>query len=318
MEKTKFILTDDDKLVSLKNSVTPDRLICYPERIDLSEVHQLFAEGEIVFLNRFFQESSITRWKEENAETEEKRRRVKEWFDNIGVKRYFKQTHIIKEVILPKFTTGKYKEYDDLRLYKLIDYIRTYWSTIESEIKNKKLSSDIIEGIKSSVMLKAFKYKDGNKIDEYRSPGEIYFSKRYGKSEVMEDLFEGIEDIYFLSTYYLNREKREIKKKKRGKQKVEYTWKKFFEILDLWKSPRVVKEEKWTSIRGIEKYNWVKKDYSTSGMHEIYGDAYSEDIERLIEHCSNINDQHEIQKRMTLLWGSLEKNWKSYKEKEYC
>jgi len=318
LQKTKFILTDDEKLVSLKDPKIPDRLICYPQRIDISEVHQLFTEGEIVFLHRYFQESSIAHRKEGDAEAEEKRKRVKEWFDSIGVKKYFKQAHIIREVILPKFTTGKYKEYNDLRVYRLIDYIRTYWSTIESEIKNKKLSSDITEEIKSSVMLKAFKYKDGNKIDEYRSPSEIYFYKKYGKNEVMEDLFEGIEDIYFLSPYYLNREKREIKKKKRGRQKVKYTWKKFFEILGVWSSPRVIKEEKWTSIRGVEKYSWIKKEYSPSGIHEIYGDAYSEDIERLIEHCSKIDDQNEIQKRMTLLWESLEKNWKFYKEKNYC
>jgi hypothetical protein len=313
-----FILTDDEKIISLKDPKMPDRLICYPQRIDLSEVHQLFTEGEIVFLHRYFQESSIAHRKEDDAEAKEKRKLVKEWFDSIGVKKYFKQAHIIREVILPKFSTGKYKGYDDLKLYKLISYIRTYWSTIESEIKNKKLSSDIIEEIKSSVRLKVFKYKDGNKIDEYRSPDEIHFSKRYGKNEVMEDLFEGIEDIYFLSPYYLNREKREIKKKKRGRQKIEYTWREFFEILDVWRSPRVVKEKKWTSIRGIEKYNWVKKEYSTSGMHEISGDAYSKDIERLVEHCSKINDHHEIQKRMTLLWEFLEKNWKSYKEKKYC
>lgn len=318
LQKTKFILTDDKQLVSLKDPEIPDRLICYPQRINLSEVHQLFTEGEIVFLHRYFQESSIAHRKEDDAEIEEKRKRVKEWFDSIGVKKYFKQAHIIKEVILPKFTTGKYREYDDLKLYKLIDYIRTYWSTIESEIKNKKLSSDIIEEIKGSLMLKAFKYNDHNKIDEYRSPGEMYFSKRYGKNEVMEDLFEGIEGIYFLSPYYINRERRETKKKKRGRQKVEYTWKKFFEILGVWSSPRVVKEEKWTSIRGIGKYSWVKKEYSPSGIHEIYGDTYSEDVERLIEHCSKINDQNEIQKRMTLLWESLEKNWKFYKEKEYC
>lgn len=318
LKKTKFILTDDEKLIPLKDPAIPDRLICYPQSIDLSEIHQLCTEGEIVFLNRYFQESGIAHRKEDDAETEEKRKQVKDWFDNIGIKKYFKQAHIIREVVLPKFTTGKYREYDDLKLYKLIDYVRTYWSTIESEIKNKKLSSEIIEEIKSSVMLKAFRHKDGNKIDEYRSPSEIYFSKRYGKSEVMEDLFEGIGDIYFLSPYYLNREKREIKKKKRGRQKVEYTWKKFFEILGVWSSPYVVKGEKWTSISGMEKYNWVKKEYSPSGIHEIYGDAYSEDIERLIEHCSKINDQNEIQKRTTLLWESLEKNWKSYKEKEYC
>jgi hypothetical protein len=317
LEKIKFILTDDGKLVSLKDPTIPDRLLCYPERIDLSEVHKLFAEGEIVFLNRYFQESSITRRKEENAETEEKRKRVKEWFDSIGIKKYFKQTHIIREVILPKFRTGKYKQYADLKLYDLVDYIRRYWSTIESEIKNKKISADFIEEIKNSVLLKVFTFRDGKRFDEYKNPGKIYFSRRYGKTEVMEELFAGIDDIHFLSSYYLNREKREQKKKKRSREKVEHTWRKFCEILGVWSSPCVIKEEDWISIRGKTGYEWLKKEYSPSGVHEIFGDSYSEDIEKLIDHCSKIDDQKNIQRRMRLLWHSLERHWKIYKER-YC
>jgi len=315
LQKSKFILTDDERLVSLKDPKMPDRLICYPQKIDLTEVHQLFTEGEIVFLHRYFQESSIAHRKEDDAEIEGKRKRVKDWFDSIGVRKYFKQAHIIKEVILPKFTTTKYKEYDAVKLYKLIDYIRTYWATIEGEIKNKKLSANIIEEIKCSVMLKAFKYKDGNKIEEYRSPSEIYFSKRYGKSEVMEDLFQGIEDIYFISPYYLNREKKEIKKKKRGKQKLEYTWKKFFEILGVWSSPRVVKLDDEIDIGYSNPgYEWVNREYST-WYHRLKGDSKSYDVEKLIKHCSEIEDQTIIQKKMELLWESLEKNWKIYREK---
>jgi len=317
LEKAKFILTDDGKLVSLKNPTTPDRLLCYPERIDLSEVHQLFTEGEIVFLNRYFQEASITHRKEDSAETEEKRGRVKDWFDSIGVKKYFKQTHIIREVILPKFKTGKYKQYADLKLYDLVDYIRRYWPTIESEIKNKKISADFIEEIKSNVTLKTFSFREGKKFDEYKNPGEIYFSRRYGKNEVMEELFEGIDDIHFLSSYYLNREKREQKMKRRDRKKAEHTWRRFFEILQVWGSLRVAKEETWVSIRGKKRYEWLKKEYSPSGVHEIYGDSYSEDIERLIEHCSKIDDPKHIQRRMRLLWHSLERHWKIYKEK-YC
>jgi hypothetical protein len=316
LKKTKVILSDDNKLVSLKDPAVPDRMVCYPERIDLSEIHELFTEGEIVFLNRFFQESSITRRKEESAEIEEKRRRVKEWFDSIGVKKYFKQTHIIEEVILPKFITGKYKQYSDLKLYKFVDYIRKYWSTIESEIRNKKLSADFIDEIKNNVLIKVFSFKDGKKIDRYKTPGETYFSRRYGKNEVMEELFEGMEDIHFLSSYYLNREKRELRKKKRGKKRIEHTWRKFFEILGVWSSPRVVKEEKWISISGKKGYEWLKKEYSTTGLHEIFGDSYSKDIERLIAHCSEMDGQINL-KRMRLLWQSLERNWKIYKE-NYC
>lgn len=314
LKKTKFILTDDNKLVCLKDSTSPDRLICYPQPIDLSEVHRLFTEGEIVFLNRYFQESSIFRRKKGSKETEEKRKRVKEWFDSIGVKKYFKQVHIIKEVILPKFVTAKYKKYSDLKLYGLVDYIRKYWSTIESEIKNRKLSADFIEEIKSNVLLKTFSFKSGKKIDEYKNPDEIYFSRQYGKSGVMEELFEGIDGIRFISSYYLNREKREHRKKGKGRKRAEHTWRKFFELLGVWSSPRVIKEEEWVSISGEDGYNWVKKKYSPYGMHEIFGDFHSNDTERLIEYCSKIEEQAVIQKRMRLLWESLDRNWNVYVE----
>jgi hypothetical protein len=315
LQNTKFILTDDEKLVSLNDQNKPDRLICYPERLDLSEVHQLFTEGEVVFLNRYFQESTITRQKEENAETEAKKGLVKEWFDSIGVKKYFKQTHIIREVILPKFRTEKYKQYSDSKLFDLVDYIRNYWSTIESEINNKKISADVIDDIRSSIKLKTFSYQEAKKLDSYRNPREIYFSRRYGKNELMEDLFGGINDVSFLSAYYLNREKRQQKLKKKNRKKVEYSWKKFFDILGVWSSPRAVKQETWISISGVKGYDWLEKKYSPRGMHEIFGDSYSEDIEKLIEHCSKMNDTRAIQKRMRLLWYSLEKFWKVYKEK---
>jgi len=317
LEKAKFILTHEKNLLSLKDPQMPDRLICYPQNINLSEVHKLFTEGEIVFLHRYFQESGIARRKEGDAETEEKRKLVKEWFDDIGVKKYFKQAHIIKEVILPKFTSGKYKEYDDLKLYRLVDYIRNYWSTIESEIKNKKLSSDIVEAVKSSVMIKAFSFKDGNKINDYRSPGEIYFSNKYGKNEVMEDLFERIENIYFLSPYYLNREKREKRKKKRGRQKIEYSLKKFFEILGVWSSPIVNKDYNEIEIGwSSSQFKWVERENSNWG-HQILGDCKSPDIEKLIEFCSRSDNKDENQRKMKLLWESLSENWELYKDR-YC
>ena len=316
LEKTKFILTEDNDLVSLKDSM-PDRVICYPQPIDVSEVLKLFTEGEIVFLNRYFQESSIVRRKKKSAEAENKRRRVKEWFDSIGVKKYFKQSHIIKSVILPKFTTGKYKKYSDQKLYGLVDYVRRYWPTIESEIKNRKLRAGIIEEIKTSLLLKTFSFEDRRKVDTYKSPREIYFSRRYGKNEVMEELFEGIEGIHFLSSYYMNRDKSERRKTKKGRKRVKHTWRKFFELLGVWSSPRVVKEEDWVSISGKEGYEWIEKGYSPSGIHEIYGDSYSHDIERFIDHSSKMDDFETIRGRMRLLWQSLERHWNLYKEK-YC
>ena len=319
LESTKFILTDKKELIPLRMPDRHDRLICYPQSIALDEIHDLFTEGEIIFLNRFFQESGITHRKEDSAETEQKRKAVKEWFDSIGVKKSFKQVNIILEVILPKFLSGKYQEYDDLKIFNLLNYIRTYWSTIQSEIQNKRFSSDIIEEIKDAVMIKAYSYKEGNILNEYKRPRDVYFSRRYGKNEFMEDLFEGIESIYFVSPYYLNRESREAKKKKRGRQKAEYTWVKFFEIIGVWSSPRVVKDEEPLSINGRGDFKWIKTEWSPQFVHEIHGNSNSDNIKKLIEYCGAISGNPDLfRARMTLLWESLEKNWKFYKDNGFC
>ncbi len=311
-----FILTNNKKLVPLKDSAKPDRLICYPQSIDLSEVDQLFTEGEIVFLHPYLQESTIIHRRIKDPEEEEKRSKVKDWFDDIKVRKYFKQAHIIRDVILPKFATAKYQEYDDRRLYQFINYIRTYWSSIEGEIRNKNLSANLIDEIKNTVRLKAFKYVNKKKVNEYVRPDEIYYSKSYGKSETMESLFDGIEGPYFLSPYYLNREKTEVKKKKRGRQRAEYSWKKFTEILGVWTSPRVYKKDERVRVYSTE-YEWLKREYSTRG-HFIYGDSNSEDIVKIIEHCSDVGDLKENQQRLSILWHSLAKNWKAYKDQQCC
>jgi hypothetical protein len=312
LEATRFILTNQGNLVPLKDPKNPDRLICYPQSIDLSEVNELFTEGELVFLNRYFQSSTITKRKEADPEEEERREKVHEFFENIGVKIYFKQSHVIKDVILPKYSSGKYKNYDDLKQYKLLNYIRLYWPTLESEVKNKKLSEDIFDTISKTTLIKAYTYRNSEKIPCYMPPGTLYFTKRYGKTENIEDLYEGIEEIYYLHPYYLNREKHEEQKKRRGRQKPEYSWKKFFEMLGVWASPKVEREDKWISISGKKGYEWVEKKYSPSGIHELFGDSFSPDIQKLIEYCSHLKDTEAVTRRMTILFHSLSDNWKDY------
>lgn len=314
LEKTKFILTNQGNLVPLKDPQKPDRLICYPQSIDLSEVNELFTEGELVFLNRYFQLSTIAKRKETDPEEEKKRQKVHDFFDGVGVKLDFKQRHAIKDVILPKYSSGKYKEYDDLKLYNLINYIRMYWPTLQSEVKNKRLSEDIFDEIKDTVLLKTYSYKGGERVINYLPPKKLYFPKRYGPSEVMEDLFEGLEDVYFLDPYYLNREKREQKKKKRGRQKAEFGWKKFAEMLGVWSSPRVEKIEEWINISGKKEYDWVERKYSPSGKHRILGDSFSDDVQKLINYLSGLEEPEKVRQRITILCQSLSDNWKDYKK----
>ena len=317
-----FILTHENGLVPLKDPRYPGRLICYYQRIDLSGVPQLIKERDVVFLHPFFQESTIARRKQSDADTEEQRRRVKDWLDAVGVKKYFTESHIIRHVILPKFAAGRHMELSDVQLYGLVDYVRSHWPTIESDIRNKRLSASVIDELKSDLVLKAYKYQDGDKVDEYHSANEIYFSKRYGKRMRMEDLFEGLDNVHFLSPYYLNRERTERKKNTQPghRRKGAPTWLKFFEALGVWSSPRSVKKDAWTPLAWHdwhERYVWLEKEYSPRGGHEVLGDSYSEDLERLIAHCSELDQQEDLRTRMTLLWDSLNKHWRMYRE-EHC
>jgi len=314
LEETKFILTNQETLVPLKDPKNPDRLICYPHYIDLSEIKNLFTEGELVFINKYFQLSSIASRKNPDPIEEERRKKVKEFFEGAGVRPDFRPSHVIRDVIVPKYSSGKYKGYDDIKLYQLVNYIRLNWSSLESEVKNKRLMEKKLQEIKEKILLKSYAHKNGNKISGYMPASKIYFPERYGKTEAMEQLFQGIDEIYFLDPYYINKEKREAKKKKRGKQKAEYGWKKFAEILRVWSSPRAEKHEGWISISGKEGYDWVEKRHSTTGEHEIRGDSASADIQRLIEYCSDLDDVEIVRQRMTTLWQSLSENWKQYSD----
>ena len=315
LKKTNFIFTDQKKLVPLLDTNNSDRLICYPQNVDLTDFHQIFSHEEVIFLNPYFQESTIMRRNLDDEQTEAKRARVKEWFDGIGIRKYFKQAHVIRDVILPKYLTEKYKGYTDQELYDLLNYVKNYWSLVVSEVENKKLSSNVVKEIKEGLKVKVFWYENGKRVSGYKSPIETYFSHLYGKNELMEDLFADIDGINFLSPYYLNKEKNESKKKKRGKQRAEYTWKKFFELLGVWSSPRVIKTNDRVSVQ-LTEFPWLHKQYSTRG-NKLFGDARSEDIESVLRYCASLT-RDDSAKRLTVLWDSLAKNWKYYKENTCC
>lgn len=316
LKKVSFVLTDDRKLIPINDENHKDRLICYPQNLDLSEVHQMFTEGEIVFLHPYLQESSIIRRNDDEPNVEATRRRVKDWFDSIGVRKYVRQLHVIRDVILPKFSTQKYLVYDDRKNYQLVNYIRNNWSYIETDISSKKLSPEFVNEVLNTVRVKAFRYVDGTKVNEYAKPGETYFSKSYGKTELMEFLFNGIEGPLFLSPYYLNHEKTVKKKRKRGRQRAEYSWKKFFEIMGVWSSPRVVKNESKQFV-AHDAYSWIERGTSSRG-HWIIGDSNSDDVTKLIEYCSEKCSPSESQARLRALWDSLSKNWKMYTDRKFC
>ena len=314
LEKTKFLLTNQGNVVPLKDSDVPDRFICFPQNIDLSEINTLLTEGELVFLNKYFQLSTIIRRRNPDPEEEQRRDKAREFFEGIGVRIYFKQSHVIRDAILPKFSSGKYKQYDDSKIFDLINYIRNYWSTLESEVKNKKISASIFDEIKQTIRLRAYKKENGQKIRTYLPSSKLYFPKQYGKTEVMENLFDGVEDVYFLSPYYLNKEKTIRKKKRRGRQRAEYGWKKFTDILGVWSCPIVKKDVNWMNIAKKPGYTWIIKKYSPSGLHQIRGDSVSHDIPKLIEHCSKLNDSEAVREKMKMLWQTLSDNWNIYKD----
>jgi len=312
--RSRLILTYGEKTIPIQDPNKPDRLICYPQKRNLKEIRKLFSEGEIVFIHPYFQESSIFRRKDVDEEAEGKRKKIKEWFDKIGVRKYFKEVHVIRDVIAEKFATGKFANYNEQKLLEFIEYIKNHWNLVETELKNKKIAEDKVEQIKESIYLKAYRYENGKKIYDYKKPSEIYFSKHYGKNETMEDLFEGIEGVYFLSPIYLKLDKKKKSSSRRPKKRKAGDWKDFFTKIGVWSSP-IAKIQPETDISSNPSFKWVKREHSTS-YEKINNDAESKDIKKLLEYCSGLNYE-ESKKRMILLWESLRKNWKIYKDK-YC
>lgn len=113
LKKSKFLLSNHGKLVALEDSGFPDRLICFPQVMDLSEINSIFTDGEIVFLDKYFQISTVFKRKSIDPEEEQKRKRVHEFLYSIGVKKYFKQSHVIRDVIIPKYENQKDNNYRD-------------------------------------------------------------------------------------------------------------------------------------------------------------------------------------------------------------
>ena len=97
LQKTKFLLTNQKNIVPLKDPEMPDRLICFPQNINLSEINTLLTEGELVFLNKYFQRSTIIRRKDPDPEEEQRREKVHEFFKGIDVRIHYWQFRLAKE-----------------------------------------------------------------------------------------------------------------------------------------------------------------------------------------------------------------------------
>ena len=313
--RCRCILTAQNHLVAPKDPEHLDRMMCYSGIANLAELGDLFTDEELVILHPFFQEASVTGRKGASSDIEEKRERVKEFFDTLDIRKYFRQFHVINQIILPKFRSGKYLIYNKEMLYRYLDYIRINLDAYESEAKKSRptarSSEEVFGNIISSVLIQGFILKRGRRVEAYRAPRELYFSRAYGKAELMEELFKGVKDIAFLSPYYINRGKRDVSKvmKKGGKRKPAISWRKFFELLGVWSCPRIVGLSSSVSISGKQGYDWVSKQYSPRGEHELVGDNESPDIRRLLDYLSKRRSPQASRRRLTLLWSILEKNW---------
>lgn len=300
-------------------------MVCYSGIANIDELGDLFTDEELVILHPFFQEASVTGRKGASTDIEEKRERVKEFFNTMDIRKYFRQFHVINQIILPKFRSGKYQTYDAGMLYRYLDYIRSNLDAYESEAKKSRPTArspaEVFGGIISSVLVRGFVLKGSRRVEIYQAPGELYFSRAYGQTEVMEALFKGVKDIAFLSPYYINRGKRDAGKvRKKGlRRKPTISWRKFFELLGIWSCPRIVGFSSPVSISGKQGYNWVSKKYSPRGDHELVGDHESPDLRRLLDYLSKRRAPQASRKRLTLLWSILEKNWsRVYKSGGKC
>ena len=306
---TPFLLTDDSTLIAPRDFKNPLRIVTYQQKTDVTQIASVLDKGEWFVLHRHFQISTYIKGNDPNLD--QKREEVKKFLVGLGIQKYLNHRNIIDKIIIPKLKRIKDVQKNRRQIYDLTDYIRQKHSSYKADIKKSKVNipdDEIFDFLKENVPV--LSYVPGKKKNVLKRGYEVYFPKAYGKSEKMQTLFKGIKGIYFLSPYYISRDKTF---KKLGSVSPKLSWKKFFETIGVWSSPIVHITEEYVDI------DWSWKNPLTSGLSgydfQTLGDANSEDIEKLFKHINTLTSRSKLLK-YKLLWESLEKNWERKYQKE--
>ncbi|MEH2208953.1 MAG: hypothetical protein V7K53_33740 [Nostoc sp.] len=192
---------------------------------------------------------------------------------------------IIENHILPIYQEGAWKSKVN-QLLGYICYIKDNLSEYEKE-SNKRNNPDSLSSLKLSLLIKT----DDN---IYLRPTDVYIPAIYGNPNDLETLLSGIQDVWFVSSEYIQ-DLMQIKDPIEKAEKIR-EWRDFFIKLGVHTVPKVDVEVRTTSHKSNKKYVYTHQ-------YPIYSSSH---ILKIFE----INDIDKNKKLAKI----LDSNWNYYKE----
>jgi len=319
-----FLRTSDGRLVSPASHSGTDRLLVqHRQTKSLGGWVRMFDEGELVFLERFFQEAKKDRRVRIDPELEEKRKRVKQFLRRYDVAPRMRPYQVIHKVILPKFASGKFRGYSDEKLVLFTNYVRenliAYIKQMYSQRKTLQSDQEAIADIREVLRLKGIVSEDGCPVEGYFSPSELYIDSRGRSREPIARALDGVAGAPYISPIYRDRQivKGYTSVPKRGRRQEVVDWDTFFEKLGVWRSPRLkvlgTVELDWRH-RGRE---WVPKPSDFSRYNRLCEDKVLPDLEALVRyHEQNPRAGH---RQLRLFRDLLAEFWEQkYRPENQC
>jgi len=322
IEALKFLRTSTGDLVAPKDERRHFRLLThYPQKKEIGNLDRIFDEGELVFLDKFFQIAKKRATAKIDPDLEEKRRRVKDFLKEYGVEKLMEEYHIIDKVVLNSFDSGRCKRFNKKKLVIFTNFIRENMSLYANRIRSQRsgISEDrVFEDIRKRLLLKGFYFENGKRKEGLFRPEELYFYKRRGKITDIYNLFKGMNRIPFLSPVYY--EDRFVKGystvdtgQRRGRKREVPDWDTFFKEMGVWSSPRLLRQDIVISEHD-QKYKSIQFEYSSWG-HKLMGDHYFPDLEKLLNDTTG-ETPNKLPPKMTTFLDLVARNWeRDYKKK---
>jgi len=318
LHSTPFLLTSGHTLVKPVEE-GQDRLITHhPQTKSLGNLPKIFSEGELVFLHPMFQLAKKSRGKEVDHTLEEKRERVREFLDLYGVKRLMREYHIIKEVVLPKFTLDRLKEYSEGKVVILTNYIRENLGSYASRVRSQRTRVDeeqIYREISEKLHVRGVYLREGKTEASYFPPSELYIPPRGKKARSsLWRALQRMDEVPFVApTYYDGNAVRGFSSlSRRGTRKKVPKWNDFFRAMGVWDCPRLLVRD--VDLDGTRECGWVPHEYST-GDRTLAQDKYLPELQPLLDLFGSNPRRHF--KALLEFRDSLAENWPRYEKHKW-
>ena len=301
LKRAPFLLTSSGHWVAPHDPQKQTRLVAYPSRTSIVEVHRTFSEDELAILDRFFELASAVRRRKDDG-IDKMRGRVKEFLASLGVKKSLTPYYVILEVIATRLAEPRTSE---RRFDELLDYVRRNLRRFVSEARSGRWVTEeqVLRDLGTRLLARCFRMSAGRRGVTRVAVAEAYLPGRVGSPADMETLFGDVEGAAFLDRRYFS---------KRASAST-LGWREFFMKLGAWSSPRLVPVPSRELAEG--DYPWVERSYS-SRKQRVADDFASPDIQAVV--IRGI-EEGPASVRLKMLFDSLREAWtRTYADRCSC